>query len=136
MLSRVAPTTAVSGNRAIESRQATTHPHCQPQQKHVSELPVPADERGVEDAGIPNRDGRGPEHVIAARTELTQSCHQFERAFHRSAIGRIREHSDEAVFAHRTGRPAGGPVIGEPVVRRLVMDVIGIEKSDQEVDIE
>ena len=42
----------------------------------------------------------------------------------------------EAGLGHRTGGPPLRRVVGEPVVSRFVMNVVGIEERNEQVDIE
>jgi hypothetical protein len=45
-------------------------------------------------------------------------------------------HLREAVLCHGRCRPAGVAVVGEPVVREVVVDVVGVEEGHEHVHVE
>ena len=53
----------------------------------------------------------------------------------RRAAGRVREHPHESVLGHRAGGPAKLSMVREPVVRQIVVHVIGIEQGDEQVHV-
>ncbi len=48
----------------------------------------------------------------------------------------VAEDAQERVFSQWTGCPPAVSVIGEPVVRRFVVDVVLVEQRDQHVHVE
>jgi hypothetical protein len=48
----------------------------------------------------------------------------------------MRDDPDESILGDGTRCPPVRTLVGEPVVREVVMDVIGIEQCQQNVDVE
>ena len=67
----------------------------------------------------------GPEYVMFAAAELLQMPQQLRRPVQdRCRVAWIRENSDEAILRQGARRPPVRVMVGEPIVRSLVMDVI------------
>lgn len=122
--------------RAIEGCETAAHADRQAQEIHVGQLTMTAYEGRLENLVISKRDGGRPERVVIACAEPPQSFYQFRRPSRGGTVGRTRDYSNESIFRDRTRRPAIGAVIGKPVVGELVMNVIGIEERDEQIDVE
>ena len=85
---------------------------------------------------ILKRDRVRPERVVSARTELAETPDELCRAVDDATVVGIGQNPNEAVLRDRTRRPAASAVVGEPIVCELVMDVVGIEQCDEQVDVE
>jgi hypothetical protein len=70
------------------------------------------------------------------RTELGEALDKLRWSRHRGSVGRIRQDAHESILGKRTRGPAISMMIFEPVVREIVVDVIGIEEGDQQVDVQ
>jgi hypothetical protein len=90
----------------------------------------------AEQSSIAERHGVLPKHVVRTRAELCQPCNQVWRTADRCAVRRAGQDADESVLGNRTGRPAVRLMIREPVVCDFVVNVIWIEKGDQNVEVE
>jgi hypothetical protein len=97
---------------------------------------MPANERRVEYPSIMKGDGIRPEHVMAAGAEHAQATDDLVRPAHGGAVLRMAQNTNEPVFREGTGRPSVRALIRKPIVGKLVMDMVGIEKRDKHVDIE
>jgi len=53
-----------------------------------------------------------------------------------SGLGGLRQDPDQPVLRERTGGPSAPPVGLQPAMRRLMMEVLGIEERHRDVDIE
>jgi hypothetical protein len=73
--------------------------------------------------------------VVAAPAQHAEAVDQIRRA-QRQAVVRAREHSDKANLCHGTRRPAIVPIVGKPIVRNFVVDVVDVEKRHQHVHVE
>ena len=91
--------------------------------------------RRVEQRLIPQRDVVRPELIPGAFAKPAKPRDQLGRA-RDGSLGRIGEHPNEPVLGHRTGGPSPRAVVGEPVVGRLVMDMVGIKERDEQIDVE
>ena len=93
-------------------------------------------QREIEQALVAERDGIRPERVMSARAELAEPFQQSLRRQPHVPVGWIGEHAKEAIFRDGTGGPAKRPVVGEPVVRQLVMHVVRVEQRHEHIHIE
>ena len=73
--------------------------------------------------------------MLAASTERVEALHDCRGRFVDSRLGGVREDPHESGFGKRTGCPPAFAVGGEPFVRGLVMDVIGIEQCYEHVNV-
>ncbi len=94
-----------------------------------------SDDRWVEERGVAQRDVIWPELMVRGGTEGLEPTHEIGNAMHNGAVRRVRQDADEAVLSHRTRRQAGVPVIGEPVMGEVVVDVVWVEERDKDVDV-
>ncbi len=121
---------------AIERRQAAVHLRGQTQQINIRQLPVPGEEGGVKKRGLANRRAVVPEDVMAARAELPEAMDEFDRLRDDRAVGGIREDANESILREGAGGPAAGAMIRQPVVRQLVVNMIGIEQRHEDIHIQ
>ena len=73
------------------------------------------------------------------RTIRAEGSQTRGRILHRRAparIGRIGQYADQPILGERTSRPSAAAIAAEPGVRRLVMQVGGIEQRNQDVYVE
>lgn len=90
----------------------------------------------LEPRALANADRIRPEDMFAVGAEGPEprGCILHRRA--PAGIRRIGQYAHQRVFSQWTGRPAMMLIDSEPCVSRLVVHVGGVEKCDQDVDVE
>jgi hypothetical protein len=74
--------------------------------------------------------------MVAILTELPEMFEDGGRAEGGIASRELRDDTYETVLGDRTRGPAVSPVVGKPVVRQFVVDVLGTEERDEQIDVE
>src|SRR6187431_2922158 len=74
--------------------------------------------------------------MVLARQQPLDRVANRAQAGYRAAVAGVREHSHEPILGDWARCPPIAAVIGEPVVSKLVVDVVGVEQRDEDVDIE
>jgi hypothetical protein len=123
-------------NGAIESRQASAALHRQSEQVDVGQLAMARGCSRCKEIGVSEGDVIGPETMPAAAAEGPEVLEQGHHLGRGLRVGRIPQHAEEPVLGQWARGPAASAVFCEPVVSRLVVNVIRIEKRHQDVDVE
>ena len=74
--------------------------------------------------------------MVLVAADCGQMVDEISWTVDHGAVPRVRKNSHEPIFGERTCGPAVRMVIGEPVVRHLVVRVVLLEERHQEIDIE
>jgi hypothetical protein len=77
-----------------------------------------------------------PEEMLTIRAESSQTRGRILYRRAPAGIGRIGQNADQRVLREWTGRPSAAAIVSEPCMRRLVMQVRGIEQRNQDVYVE
>ncbi len=73
---------------------------------------------------------------MSAVAEHAQTADNLFGSANRGAVLRMAQDANQPVFREGAGRPSAGALIAKPIVRQLVMDMVGIEQRDKHVDVE
>jgi hypothetical protein len=124
------------GDRAIDGNQTSFPFHGKTEEIHVSHLAMGRSCCGLEQVGVPVGHVIGPERMAAAAAECLQALEHESRLDRPRRVDRMREHAKQPVLGKRTCRPTCGTMIREPAMRGFVVNVIGVEQGDEDVDVE
>jgi hypothetical protein len=115
-------------NSAIAVREA--------EQRNVRDVTMAGDVGGVEYLRVEQGDAVRPKLVLTISAELRKVPKRFCRPDESVLSGLLRSHPQETAYRHRAGGPPARPLVLEPVMRDVVMDVIRKEQGDQNIYIE
>ena len=123
-------------DRGVESGQPALVRYRKREQIHVGKLAMALNVIPAEPSGVAYAYRVRPEKMLTTRAEglQTRGCILRRRAPAR--IGRIGQYADQPVLCERTSRPSAAAIASEPGVRRLVMQVGGIEQRNQDIYVE
>src|SRR5262245_832529 len=95
-----------------------------------------SNEARIEHRGIADREHLRPEQVMSTLAKRTKAFEQLRRPQRRQVFGWTAQHANESVFGQRTSRPSMRTMVGKPVVRQFVMNMIRTEERHQNVDVQ
>lgn len=95
-----------------------------------------ADELGCEECGVGQADRICPCAVKFVPAESFETRHHINGTNERIIRGLLTGDADQAVLSQRAGRPPLMPVLGEPVMSEVVMNVIGKEERHEHVHVQ
>ena len=125
----------LDGDGLVERGQAAAHVVRQAHQVDVGQLTVALDERHVKQFRVPQRDGIIPGVMSLVGTEAAEQRHERGQT-KVGVVGRIAQYPQEPIFRDGTGGLGFRAFVCEPVVRQVVMNVIGVEERDQDIHVE
>src|SRR5947209_16744198 len=95
-----------------------------------------ADSGKIESLLIAQRDGVRPECVFVTRTKGVEATSQRCRRMIVAKRCGVSEDSYHTILRNRTRGPSTATMNREPLMRSIVIDVIGVKKSDEDVDVQ
>lgn len=123
-------------NFLVERDEAASPLDGQTQQIHVRQLAVTAREREIKQSFVTQRNGVLPEFVMSARAERPEVIHQVGYRDKLTAARQVAKHPHEAILRQWTTGPTRCAVVLEPVVRELMVNVVGIEQRHENIYVE
>ena len=123
-------------NTLIERDETAPLFRRQTQQVDVRQLAMTARKREIEQPFVAQRDSVRPEFVMTARAERPEVIDQFGYREELTSARQVAKDPDEPVLCQRAGCPPGRAIVLEPVVRELMMNVVGIEQRHEHIHVE
>jgi len=106
----------------------------QPQEVDISDLTGGEKHVGFEQ--IPDADILVPELMFPGLAEPSQNGQDRLDITRPVGVLGMAGNPDDPVFGQRAGRPGFPSPLGEPLVGRIVMDMQGVKKGQEDVDIQ
>ena len=122
-------------NIAIESRQPSVIPYCQPKQISIRDLLMPENVRWLKQRFVQERHRVFPEVVIRRGAGLPQSNANVGDRDLLGELGRVAYDADAAVNRHRASCPPMAAVQHQPAMRQFVVAMGGIDQRHEHVDV-
>jgi hypothetical protein len=97
---------------------------------------VSANECRFEHPDIGERNGVRPEVMLAALPKRREVLEDFRRPSEHRPVAGVGQHPHESILRQRASRPPVSPLVVEPVMGNIVVDVIRVEEGDQQIYVE